>query len=412
MKKFNPFKSIGPGTLIAAAFIGPGTVTLCSKAGISFGYALLWALLLSTIATIVLQEMAARLGLISQKGLAEIIRTELNNKWVSYSAVTLIIAAILIGNSAYQAGNISGGVLGLNTIFPKAGIQIGDFHWNFFPLFIGLIAFTLLYMGQYKTIERALVTLVLFMSLSFIITALMTSPNWGNIAQGLFIPQLPEGSLITVIGLIGTTVVPYNLFLHASLIKEKWNGKDDLKKVRKDTLISIVLGGVVSLSIVIAAASVQLDSLNSAADLAKGLEPLYGQNAKYLLAIGLFSAGITSAITAPLAAAYVARECFGWDNNLKSAKFRAVWMSILMIGVLVATFGKSPIQIIQFAQVANGLLLPIIAIFLFWIMNQTKILGNYTNNFLQNCIGGIILFITIGLALKTLYTVFASCLLD
>ncbi|NRA11604.1 MAG: Nramp family divalent metal transporter [Crocinitomicaceae bacterium] len=404
--KFNPFKNIGPGALIAAAFIGPGTVTVCTKAGASFGFALLWALLLSVIATAVLQEMSARLGLISRKGLAEALTDQLKSPWIKWTAVILIVSAILIGNSAYQAGNISGGVLGLQTIFPNTEWNFGHFSLNYLNILIGLVALVILYIGNYKLIERALVSLVVLMSISFVVTAIMTHPDWGNVFTGAVVPHQPEGSLLTIIALIGTTIVPYNLFLHASLVQEKWKGVENLKAMRRDTILSIALGGIVSIAIVISAAAIQSDSVTNGGDLAKGLEPLYGNSAKYFLGIGLFSAGITSAIMAPLAAAYVARGCFGWDNNLKSAKFRAVWIGVLLIGVIFASLGKSPIVIIQFAQVANGLLLPIVAFFLLWAVNRSELMKTYVNSTVQNTLGGAIIFVALGLSIKTLYFIF------
>ncbi len=402
----NWFKNIGPGPLVAAAFIGPGTVTLCTIAGVNFGYALLWAMGLSVIATIVLQEMSARLGIISQKGLSEIIRTEISNPFVRGLVIILILSAIVIGNAAYEAGNISGGVLGLETIIGNPILKIGSLSVNFLSISIGIIAFILLYIGNYKILEKALVSLVILMSIAFLITAIITKPDVSEIFKGIFIPKFPKNSILTIIGLIGTTVVPYNLFLHTSLAKEKWHQTSDLKFARKDTIIAVVLGGVVSMCIIISAAAIQTQDINNAADLAKGLEPLFGSFAKYFLAIGLFAAGITSAITAPLAAAYVATGCLGWESNLRSNKFRAVWIFILVLGVLFSSLGIKSIEIIKFAQVANGILLPIIAGFLLWIMNKESILGKFKNTKLQNAIGFIILAITIFLGLKSIFKVF------
>ena len=211
-------------------------------------------------------------------------------------------------------------------------------------ILIGAIAFVLLYIGNYKFLEKVLVALVLLMSISFIITAILTKPNLSEILKGAFIPKFPKKSLLTIIGLIGTTVVPYNLFLHASLVKEKWKTKEDLSYARKDTVISIVLGGLVSIAIIISAAAIQTQDVSNIADLAKSLVPLYGNFAKYFLALGLFAAGITSAITAPLAAAYVAKGCLGWEDSLKSKKFRVVWMIILFLGVIFSSFGIKPIN--------------------------------------------------------------------
>ncbi|WP_431166581.1 Nramp family divalent metal transporter [Tenacibaculum halocynthiae] len=401
----NWLKNIGPGTLVAAAFIGPGTVTLCTLAGVNFGMNLLWAMLVSIIATIILQEMAARLGIISQKGLSEVIRSEINNPFLRQIITVLILSAIVIGNASYEAGNISGGILGLETIFVKMILEIGGVSINFMSFIIGVIAFTLLFIGNYKFLEKTLITLVLLMSFSFLITALITKPNLVEILKGLFVPKFPEESLLTIIGLIGTTVVPYNLFLHASLVKEKWKTADELTFAKKDTIISIILGGLVSIAIIISAASIQTNSVGSVTDLAKSLAPLYGEFAKYFLALGMFAAGITSAITAPLAAAYVAKGCLGWSGGLKSNKFRLVWMFILVLGVLFSSFGIKPIEIIKFAQVANGMLLPVIAGVLLWIMNKKSVLGEYSNTKTQNIIGIIILVFSVFLGVKSILKV-------
>lgn len=404
MKKW--FDNIGPGPLVAAAFIGPGTVTLCSIAGLDYGFSLLWALVLSVFATIVLQEMSARLGIISKKGLSEVIRNEIHNPILKKVIITLILSAIVIGNAAYEAGNISGGVLGLEAVFGENIINLYDLNIKPYSILLGAIAFALLYIGNYKIIERSLIFLVIIMSVSFIATAIITRPDLMDLLHGLLIPKFPKGSVLIVIGLIGTTVVPYNLFLHASLVKEKWHNESDLKFARNDTVIAIALGGIVSMCIVISAASLQIESINNAADLAKGIEPLFGASSKYILAIGLFSAGITSAITAPLAASYVAAGCLGWSISLKSKKFRFVWMLILLAGVISSSLGIKSIEIIKFAQITNGILLPIIAGFLIWIVNKESVLGKYINSKWQNVTGLAILLITLFLGLKSLLKVF------
>lgn len=393
------FKNTGPGVLVAAAFIGPGTVTLCTLAGVKYGYSLLWAMTLSIVATVILQEMSARIGIITQKGLAQVIKEQIKSPILNKITIILILSAIVVGNAAYEAGNISGASLGISAIF-------GDSLYYLYPIIIGVIAFGLLFIGNYKVLERSLVFLVLIMSISFLLTAIITKPNIGLMLKGMFIPSFPNGSVLTIIGLIGTTVVPYNLFLHASLVKEKWKNKNDLKFARKDTFIAIILGGFVSMSIIIAASAINGVEIKNGIDLAKGLEPLYGNFAKYFLGIGLFAAGITSAITAPLAAAYVARSCFGWDVGMKNIKFRMVWFLILFLGVVFSSFKINPIEIIKFAQVANGILLPIIALFLLWIVNKTTVLGTYKNGILQNIISGIIILVTIVLGFKSILKVF------
>ena len=212
------WKRIGPGVLIAAAFIGPGTITACTLAGVSFGYALLWAMLFSVLATMVLQEMAARLGIVTKMGLADAIRDQLQIQWIRIAVIGIILTAVLIGNAAYEAGNIGGAVLGLQAIFNEG-------NNSYFALIIGGIAFLLLWLGNYKMLEKVFIFLIALMSLSFLITAVLTKPNLLELAKGLFVPSIPKNGLLTIIALIGTTIVPYNLFLHASLVNEKWKKK-------------------------------------------------------------------------------------------------------------------------------------------------------------------------------------------
>lgn len=395
------FKKIGPGVLVAAAFIGPGTITTCTLAGVDFGYALLWAMLLSLITTIVFQEMAARVGIITRQGLAGIIRKELHTPWLRNFLIFIMLAAIVIGNAAYEAGNIGGAILGLEAI-------TGSEHTVLFSWVVGICAFGLLYVGSYKALEKIFISLVMLMSVSFVLAAIITQPDLGQIVTGLFSPTVPKKSVFTIIALVGTTVVPYNLFLHASLVSEKWKSAKDLKAVRLDTVLSLSLGGVISMAIIITAGSYQGMDVTNALDLARGLEPLYGQAAKYFMGLGLFAAGITSAITAPLAAAYVASSCFGWEKGLKSRKFRFVWMFILFIGVISQTFQFKPIEIIKFAQVANGLLLPIVGVFLLWIINKSSIMGTYKNTIWHNILGFLLLAFIILLGGKSIFNALES----
>jgi len=394
------YKNIGPATLVAAAFIGPGTVTVCSLAGATHGYTLLWALTLSIVATIVLQEMSARLGIVTQQGLGESIRSEISSPLPKIIATVLVLTAIILGNAAYEAGNISGAVLG-SSVVPSLDT---DTTRKIITVLIGVIAFLFLWIGKYKWLERLLIALVLTMSVSFVIAAIMSKPNLLEIMKGALLPSTPDNSLLMVIGLIGTTVVPYNLFLHASLVKEKWKKPEDLVAVRKDIYISIIVGGLVSMAIVIVATNAQ-GEIKNAVDMARGLEGSLGSFAKYLIGTGLLAAGLTSAITAPLAAAYAAKGILGWKDDLRSDKFRLVWMTILAIGVTFSLLGWKPITVIKIAQIANGILLPVIACYLLWIVNRKGLMGKYVNTTTQNIVGALIIIITIVLGAKSLWSV-------
>ena len=400
-------KNLGPGLLVAAAFVGPGTVTTASVAGASTGYALLWALVFSIIATMVLQEMSARLGIVSREGLGEALRTTFDNVAVKVIAIALVVAAITIGAAAFQTGNITGAALGLETI---SGISP-----SVWAVTVGVVAFILLASGAYRLIERVLVALVIVMSVVFLLTAIIVRPNVGDILAGVFAPGIPSGSLVTVVALIGTTVVTYNFFLHASSVQEKWPESvptgQALTESRFDTIASIALGGLMTLAIIVTGAAAFFGTntkIEDAGQMAQQLEPLLGPAAKLFFAIGLFSAGLTSSITAPLAAAYATSGAFGWGRDLRSWRFRAVWIVVLVFGTTLAALGTSPVQIIIFAQAANGILLPLIAIFLLIIMNRSDLLGDFKNGIVGNVLGVAVVLVATGLGVRTLITVFQT----
>ena len=375
---------------------------MCTIAGSQFGFTLLWALLLSIVITIFLQTIAVRIGIISQSSLSNTIVSQFRSKTIRTISIILILSAILVGNIAYEAGNISGGVLGLEAVFGNLGIA----GYNAYSLIIGFIAFIILLLGNNRLLEKILMGLVLFMSLAFLFTAFKIGPDIKSFFSGLFIPSFPENSLLIIIGLIGTTVVPYNLFLHVSLAKEKWTSPKDLKNARIDTIVAVLVGGLISICIIISATSIGLDQLNSAIDLAKGLEPVFGNFSKQLISFGLFAAGLTSAITAPLAAAYVTCGCLNWSTELKSFRFRMVWAIVLIVGVVCSSLNISSIEIIKFAQVANGILLPTITFFLILIANNNNVLGKYVNNWKHNLVSFFILLITLILGIKSIIKVF------
>lgn len=388
-------KYFGPSTLVAAAFIGPGTLATCTMAGVQTGYTLLWAMLFSIFATLILQEMSARLGFVTRKGLGEAIDSQFSAGVSRMLVFFLVIGAILIGNAAYEAGNIAGGVLGLH-------LMAGE--WKVLPLVLGGISFLLLFFGKYKLVERVLIGLVILMSVCFLLTAIIVRPDFGAIFSG-FVPSGINDNFLLIMGLIGTTVVPYNLFLHASTISKKWDENASIRDIRIENAVAITLGGLISMLIIITAAASQgnVEAVTSAKDLATQLEPLFGATAKWAMGFGLLAAGLSSTLTAPMAAAYAAQGLFGWEKDEKDAKFRAVWMLILGIGVVVAMTGLKPVLIIKFAQITNALLLPFIAVYLLYISNSKKLLGKYTNTLLINILAGVVIGITILLSLKTLY---------
>ncbi|WP_027672821.1 Nramp family divalent metal transporter [Rheinheimera baltica] len=407
----------GPAALVTAAFIGPGTVVTASLAGANYGYGLVWALLFSVFATMVLQEMAARLGIVTGRGLGENLRELVQHPLLRWPLLLLVVAAMVLGNSAYQGGNISGAGLGADAVFGDSGLLLA---WkahtglNLWALLIGAVAALVLWFGQYKLIERCLIALVLLMSLAFIGTMLLTKPDIPALLQGAFWPVIPSGAVLSVVALIGTTVVPYSLFLHAAASAQKWpkatiSTADALHAARQDIALAIPLGGLISIAIVSTAAAAffgQQQPLENVTQLAQALTPLFGSAATWCLALGLIAAGLSSAITAPLAAAYALSGILGKPLNLKQPVFRLTWLLIIISGVLLSSLGIKPVKVIWFAQVANGILLPLICLCLLLAMNHTM-LGNYKNSRWQNALGIMVLLVSLVLSGRSLALAFA-----
>ena len=388
---------------MAAAFIGPGTITMCSIAGAQFKYGLIWALIVSILLTMFIQLTAIRIGLTTKNTLSNLIKYQFQNVLLKYTSILLIISAIFIGNSAYEAGNISGAVMGFELLFGDS-FQFNQI--NIFSILSGMLALPLIIFGNNKVLEKILIILVLIMSFSFVFTVFIVGVDFKLLFSSSNIFSFPADSILTIAGLIGTTVVPYNIFLHVALVNNRWKSSRDLKFANFDTIVSISIGGLISLCILLTAAGLNNTDILNAVDLANNLEPLYGNFSKYVIAIGLLSAGLTSSITAPIAAAYVVCGCFGFSTNRKSNLFKVIAVIVLLIGVIFSSIGISPIEIIKFAQVTNGILLPLIVIFLLFLANNTRLLKNKTNNLFQNILGLIVIGFCLLLCYRSIAKVF------
>ncbi|MEE8377834.1 MAG: Nramp family divalent metal transporter [Candidatus Aminicenantaceae bacterium] len=400
MARKNRKASFGPGFLVTAAFIGPGTVTTCSLAGANFGYALIFALVFAVITTIILQGMTGRLSLGSGLDLAQSLRGHSQNRWTRILFIILTLSSITLGCAAYEAGNIIGGSLGMNLITP-----VSQKVW---VVLIALVAMLILGAKKYRLVEKVLIFLVFIMSLSFITTLIIIKPDITAILKG-FIPTFPKNSLFIILALVGTTVVPYNLFLHSSAVKEKWKTIEHLKDVNRDLLLAVCLGGFISISIVVTSAvafHAEGIPLESGIQMAQQLKPLFGNFANIMFGLGFFAAGLSSAITAPYAAAYASSGILNWKGGQNSKGFKAVWMGVLLAGMTVALLNLKPLSVIVFAQVANGIILPLAAVFLLVVLNNRRKMGQLANTRRQNIIGGIIILIVSVLGLWNILKLF------
>ena len=366
----------GPAMLVTAAFIGPGTVTACVSAGMDFGYALLWALGFATIATIVLQNMAARVALVTGKGLAEAIIDAAPNNLLKWVIGLLIFTALAIGNAAYEAGNLVGAGIGLSL----AGLtgEYGEDRGA--AIYLGPLAIILVILGKPKWLEYVLIALVMAMTTAFVGALLVTPLNFGSIMGG-FIPGIPEGGLFMAIAIIGTTIVPYNLFLHAATARNHFS-KDaaGIAASSRDTIVAVTLGGLLSMAILIVAASAATATIDGASPLVQtaiNLKASFGDMASLVFALGLTGAGFSSALTAPLATGYVLAEMLTPDEHpRRMLVFKLTAIAVIAIGTLFATLSLDATELILIAQTANGLLLPMIAAFLLWVAWSRAALSN------------------------------------
>lgn len=392
-------------SIVSAAFIGPGTVTTASNAGASYGYSLLWALIFSIVACTILQEAAARVTLISGLSLGEAIAERYHQR-KSLLIRLFIFLSILIGGIAYQAGNILGAIAGLQLLF--------DFNVEVVTALISLLGGILLWFGNYRIISNLLGVVVAVMGFAFIYIALKANLDWSAIFKSSFLPAIPTGSEWIIIGLIGTTIVPYNLFLASGISKGQ-----EVKTMRFGIIAAIILGGLISIAILLAGTII--NGAFSFESLKTMMENKSGALGGYLLAIGLFSAGFTSSVTAPLAAAITARSLFHkndsrWQENRKF--YNSVWLIVILAGFLFGISGVRPVPAIILAQAINGLLLPVASVFLVIIVNDAKIIPHrYLNPPVSNylLLGVVMVTTFLGLvnisrALATLFNKQATAL--
>lgn len=376
-------------SVISAAFIGPGTVTTCSMAGSQYGFSLLWALTFSTLGTILLQEAAARITIASGRSLGEIISDTYGLR--SKALPLFLFGAVSLGCAAYQAGNILGAVAGLAllTHLPAWVLTIA----------VGVVSTALLWAGSTGGIAKFLGMVVGLMGIAFAYVAAQAVTDTPALLTSLVVPTLPDGSLVLVIGLIGTTIVPYNLFLGSGI-----GDGQQLAEMRWGIGLAVAIGGGISMAILLAGTLVT--GSFSFENVAQTLSSRMGSWAGSFFAFGLFAAGFTSALTAPLAAAVTAKSLLGWPET--STAYRAVWLVVMGVGLVFGLLGVKPVPVIVLAQAANGLLLPIVAIFLLLAVNNRKLLpAEYRNSVWQNLAMGLVVAITAFLGLRNLWLVFA-----
>ncbi|MGO1173074.1 MAG: Nramp family divalent metal transporter [Actinomycetaceae bacterium] len=389
-------RALGPGMMVAGAFIGTGTITTAIVAGTEFGYQLLWAsVTFAVVLVIVLQEMVARLTLATGQTLARLVRTRVG-LWMSVIAVL----AILGGNIVYSVGNVNGVSLAME------GMP-GGLPSAFWVVVVTLLYWGLLMIGKFKVLEKTVTVLVVVMGLVFVVDMIVSQPDYGAVAQGLVVPQFSGSQILLVTGLIGTTVVPYNLYLHSSAVLERgWhkNPKGFLSMARMDTIVPVFLGGIVTMSVGVVAASVLhpqflegLVTIDNAADMSASLEPILGPMAYFFFNVGLFAAAVSSMPMAALSAAYVTTESMGLSSDLRAPTFRGILTAVAWLPVVIfVVMNSSPVATIIAAQSINGMLLPVTAILVLIFVNRRSLMGDLRNKALLNIVSFVaVAFVTV-----------------
>ena len=385
-------------SIISAAFIGPGTVTTAASAGAGFKFSLLWALVFSTLATIVLQEAAARITIASGKNLGEIIALRYHQGGTAARIRLFLFLSLAFGCAAYQAGNILGAISGL--------LLFLDIPRWVLTLMVAGLAGVLLWIGNFRMLANILGAIVAIMGIAFVYSAWHVDLSELALQQ-LFLPAVPEGSLVLVLGLVGTTIVPYNLFLASGISQGQ-----SITEMRLGISMAVLIGGIISIAIMLVGTQISgtfsfeaLAAAMSNASSAGGSGIFFG--------IGLFAAGLSSAITSPLAAAVTAQSLFSAERGAQwvsqSRNFRFVWGSVLSIGLIFGLLDFRPIPVIILAQALNGLLLPVIAIFLILAVNDKRLLpSQYCNTFFSNLLMLAIVGITCYLGFNNLWKALSS----
>ncbi len=366
-------------SVIAAAFIGPGTLVTASTAGAKFGLTLSWALAFATIACIIFQEMGARLTIVTGKDLAETLSGITGSRWLF-----LIPLGVILGCVAYEAGNLLGASVGLQELI---GINK---TWSI--ILIVVLASLPLVMSSLRWIATLLGGMVAVMGFAFLFVAVRLDVSVLDLAEHIMIPEIPPGAEWVALGLIGTTVVPYNLFLGSGI-----SDLDSIGEMRFGITSSIILGGLVSLAILITGTI--MTASGGLLELIEVSGSQLGADMQKIIAVGLFAAGFTSAVTSPLAAGLIVRGLFP-DRSMPIV--RGVSMSVLLIGALAGILDYTPEIIILAAQGVNGLILPLVTIVLWILTNDPERMKKHITPMWMNVLAFILMNVLLALGLRNM----------
>lgn len=392
---------MGPGIITACADNDAGGIATYSVAGAHFGYSFLWMLLLITISLAVIQEMCARMGAVTGKGLSDLIREEFGLRWTLFAMIILLIANVTTAISNFA------GIAASLEIF-------GITKYVSIPIITSIIGFVVA-RGSHKGIERffLLFCLVQFV---YIISGFLAGPDWGLALKNTFVPtfKIEPNFILIFIGTIGTTITPWMQFFIQSSIVDKGINIKQYKYERFEVLVGALITNIVSFFIIIACAATLFKYgiiIDTAKDAALALEPIAGKYCEILFALGLFGASTLAASILPLSSSYAICEAFGWENGLdKKVKeapiFYGLFTALIVISSFIVLIPRLPlIHVMLLSQEINGILLPVILVFMMLLINNKRLMGKYVNSKLNNFIAGITIFC---LVLLTILLIFSA----
>lgn len=392
---------IGPGIITSAADNDAGGITTYSVAGSTYGYSFLWVMVVVTFVLIVVQEMSARMGAVTQKGLGELIREEFGVRWTLFALVVLLVANIATTIAEFAGISASLGIFGIS---PYISVPIS-----------AVVVWLLVVRGSFRTVERVFLFLALIYG-TYIISGILARPQWDEVLSGIVRPtfQMDTGFIMLFIAIIGTTITPWMQFFLQATVVDKGVDIKNYKYQKWDVIIGSILTDVVSIFIIIATAATLFPHrpVETAADAAVALRPLAGNYAQVLFAIGLFNASLLAAAVLPLSTAYTYSEAFGLEIGIsrrwkEAPAFYGIYTFAIVVGAgTVLIPGFHPIRAMVTAQFVQGILLPVVLVFMLLLINNRRLMGDYANSRIQNLLAGGIAVVLILLTIALLVTMF------
>lgn len=364
---------LGPGLIAGLAGNDAGGITTYSVMGAETGYRLLWVLPLTTVLLIIVLEMAARMGAISGQGLGDLIRDDLGLRWTLVAMLILLLA-----NGANIVAEFAGAAAALE-IF---GV----------PVFVTVVVvavgiWSLVVFASYRIVERVFLS-VAVVFVAYIVSAFVAGPDWGEVGRSLITPNMTGDDLPLVVAIVGTTVTPYMFVFLQSSVADKGIGPEELPETQADATLGAIWTNVIALFIVVVTAATLFGTgvaITTAGDAAAALEPVAGRFAEALFAFGLFGASVLAATVMPLTTAYAVCESFGWESGVsrrfrEAPVFMGLYTALIVIGALVVLIPGAPlVELIVTSQTLNGLLLPLLLVFMLRLVNNPRIMGGHTN---------------------------------